>query len=98
MGSSMTAYRRREKIKTTEREKRLQRRVKELSTLYEISKLLTSAMGLDEILSLIVETTAETLGVKACSLRLLNEKTGEMVLKAAYGLSQDYMRKGQVFA
>lgn len=94
----MAIYRRKNRLKTTEREKRLQRRIKELTALYEVSKLLTSAMELDEILNLIVETTAKTLGVKACSLRLLDEKTGEMVLKAAYGLSENYIRKGQVFA
>lgn len=85
-------------LKTTEREKRLQRRIKELSTLYEISKLLTSAMELNEVLNLIVKTTAQTINVKACGLRLLDENTGEMVLKAAYGLSQDYILKGRIFA
>ncbi len=84
-------------LRTTDREKRLQKRVKELSTLYEISKLLTSAMELNEVLNLIVKTTAQTINVKACGLRLLDENTGEMVLKAAYGLSQDYIRKGRVF-
>lgn len=88
----------RRSLKTTEREKRLQKRVKELSTLYEISKLLTSAMELNEVLNLIVKTTAQTINVKACGLRLLDENTGEMVLKAAYGLSQEYIRKGRVFA
>jgi len=86
------------RLKTTDREKRLQKRIRELSTLYEISKLLTSTMDLNEVLNLIVKTTAKTIGVKACGLRLINEKTGEMVLKAAYGLSEEYIRKGQVFA
>ncbi len=85
-------------FKTTQREKRLQKRIKELTTLYEVSKLLTSTLDLNEILNLIVKTTANHVGVKACSVRLLNEKTGEMVLKAAYGLSDEYIQKGQVFA
>jgi len=80
------------------REKRLRKRIKELSTLYEISKLLTSAMELDDVLDLIVEITAKTVGVKACGVRLLDEKTGEMVLKAVYGLSQEYILKGRIFA
>jgi len=86
------------RFKITDREKRLQKRIRELSTLYEVSKLLTTTMELDQILKLIVKTTANTIGVKACSLRLLNEKTGEMILKAAYGLSEEYTLKGQVFA
>ncbi|MGB9595894.1 MAG: PP2C family protein-serine/threonine phosphatase, partial [Candidatus Poribacteria bacterium] len=85
-------------FKTTQREKRLQKRIRELTTLYEVSKLLTSTMDLNEVLNLIVKTTAKHVGVKACSVRLLNEKTGEMVLKAAYGLSDEYIQKGQVFA
>lgn len=85
-------------FKTTQREKRLQKRIRELTTLYEVSKLLTSTLDLNEVLNLIVKTTANHVGVKACSVRLLNEKTGEMVLKAAYGLSEEYMQKGQVFA
>lgn len=85
-------------LRTTEREKRLQKRIKELTALYEISKLLTSAMELNEVLNLIVKTTAQMINVKACGLRLLDENTGEMVLKAVYGLSQDYINKGRIFA
>ncbi len=85
-------------LKTTGREQRLQRRLNELSALYEISKLLTSALDLDEVLNLIVKTTANIVGVKACGLRLLNKDTGEMVLRAAHGLSQEYIHKGRVFA
>ena len=81
----------------TAREKHLQRRIKELTTLYEVSKILTSALSLDKALKAVVETTARMMGVKACGLRLLNESTGEMVLKAVYGLSQEYIHKGRVF-
>ncbi len=70
--------------KTTQREMRLQKRIKELSTLYEVSKILTSAMDLDKALELIVRTTANMMGVKACGLRLLDRSSGEMVLKAVY--------------
>ena len=80
----------------TEREKHLQMRIKELTTLYEVSKILTSALSLDKALKAVVETTARMMGVKACGLRLLDESTGEMVLKAVYGLSQEYIHKGRV--
>lgn len=85
-------------IRTTEYEKRLQKRIKELSILYEISKLLTSSMELDEVLNKIVEITAKTIGVKACGVRLLDQETGEMVLKAVYGLSEEYINKGKIYA
>ena len=68
------------RFKITDREKRLQKRIRELSTLYEVSKLLTTTMELDQILKLIVKTTANTIGVKACSLRLLNEKSDDTTI------------------
>jgi sigma-B regulation protein RsbU (phosphoserine phosphatase) len=80
-----------------EREKCLQKKIRELSTLYEVSKILTSALDLDAALKLIVKTTASMMGVKACGLRLLDKSSGEMVLKAVYGLSQEYIHKGRVF-
>ena len=82
---------------TTEREKHLQQRIKELSTLYEVSKILISALELSKALKIIVRTTANMMDVKACGLRLLDKSTGEMVLKSVYGLSQDYIHKGRVF-
>ena len=78
-------------------ERHLQKRIKELSTLYEVSKILTSALDLNKALDLIVTTTANMMEVKACGLRLLDKSTGEMVLKAVHGLSQEYINKGSVF-
>ena len=84
--------------KITKREIRLEKRIKELSILYEISKILTSALELDRALELIVKATAKGMGVKACGLRLFDEDTGEMRLKAVHGLSREYIDKGRVFA
>ena len=75
-------------------ERHLQKRIKELSTLYEVSKILTSALDLNKALDLIVTTTANMMEVKACGLRLLDKSTGEMVLKAVHGLSQEYINQG----
>lgn len=86
-----------EKLELSDREKELQQRIKELSTLYEVNKVLAATLELDEALKLIVETTANMMEVKACGLRLLDKLTGEMVLKAVYGLSQKYIDKGRVF-
>ena len=83
--------------KATKREIRLEKRVKELSILYEVSKIFTSALELDRALKLIVKATVKGMGVKACGLRLLDEDTGEMQLKAVHGLSQKYIDKGRVF-
>jgi len=81
----------------TKREKRLEQEIKELSILYDVSKILASALELDKALDLIVKSTAKRMGVKACGLRLFDEGTGEMRLQAVYGLSKEYMNKGRVF-
>lgn len=74
----------------------LKERVEELTLLSETSRLLVSNLHPDEVLSNIVRTMARVMRVKACSLRLLNEDGDELVVKATYGLSPDYLRKGPV--
>ena len=71
----------------------------QLSALDTISHLLTASnFDLDRLLNEICQITAQTLQVKACAIRLLDELTGEMVLRAAYGLSPQYLNKGPVIA
>lgn len=74
----------------------LQERVGELTLLSETSRLLSSTMDPDAVLQNIVRTMAEVMQVKACSLRLLNPKADELVVKAAHGLSSSYLKKGPV--
>ena len=70
-----------------------------LGALDAISHLLTSTLfDLDTLLEEIVRITAQKLGVKACAIRLLDEESGKMVLKAVYGLSEQYLSKGPVIA
>jgi len=76
----------------------LRERIDELTFLSETSRLLSSSLDPDAVLHNIVRTMAQVMGVKACSLRLLNDATGELVIKAAYGLSPSYLRKGPVIA
>ncbi|MEE8350166.1 MAG: PAS domain S-box protein [Acidobacteriota bacterium] len=71
----------------------------ELSTLDIISHLLTTSnFNLDVLLNDIVQVAAQKLHVKACAIRLLDEKTGELVLKGVYGLGAQYLDKGPVIA
>jgi sigma-B regulation protein RsbU (phosphoserine phosphatase) len=74
----------------------LREHIDELSFLSETSRLLSSSLDPDASLDNIVRTMAQVMHVKACSLRLLNEATGELEMKAAYGLSPSYLRKGPV--
>ena len=61
-------------------------KIKELATLYEVSKLLASVLSLSKASNLTVKTTARMMRVKACNIRLFGKAAGEMVLKAVYGL------------
>jgi len=71
----------------------------QLSVLDATSHLLTASnFDLDMLLEEIVRLTVEKLRVKACAIRLLNEETEEMVLRAVNGLSPEYLDKGPVIA
>ena len=71
----------------------------QLTVLDFISNLLTeSSFDLQPLLDEIVRVAAETMHMKACTIRLLESDTGEMKLKAAHGLSGEYLSKGPVIA
>ncbi len=55
--------------------------------------ILSSSSGQD-ILQQLVRRTAQALGAKGASLRLIDEKTGRLELAAAFGLSDQYLNKG----
>jgi len=71
-------------------------KVQYYNTLYQITKTITSTLDLEEALKLIVEQTAKAMNVKACSIRLLEEDKKTLRISAAYGLSEDYLKKGPV--
>ena len=65
---------------------------------FETSQAILSSASLPEILRLLVQRTAEALGAKGGSLRLLDEQTHHLQLAAAYGLSRRYLEKGPLHA
>ncbi|MDP6381438.1 MAG: GAF domain-containing protein, partial [Phycisphaerae bacterium] len=74
----------------------LEKRIEELVALSETSNLLASTLDPDTLLDTIVETMAKAMHVKACSMRLLTETGDELAIKAAFGMSSTYLRKGPV--
>jgi len=68
----------------------------EVNALVRISRSINSSLSLDEVLRMIVENAAKVLGMKAASLRLLDEERKTLEVKAAYGLSKAYLEKGSV--
>jgi GAF domain-containing protein len=49
---------------------------------------------LDTVLDLIVSKLPEVMNLKACTIRLIESEKGQMELRAAYGLSRDYLERG----
>jgi signal transduction histidine kinase len=65
-------------------------------TFKDISKSVHSSTRVEEVLHLAVRKTTEALNARGSILRILNLKTGELELNAAYGLSERYLSKGHV--
>ena len=78
------------------RNAQVQRQVRELSTLRHVASLLTSTTELQERLDLLTRITTETLGVKGCLIRLLDDDGDELIVKSVHNLSLAYLQKGPV--
>lgn len=71
-----------------------QRQLKYFKAVCDISKSISATRQLDTILDFIVETMPTVMDVKACTIRLIEPSKGKLELKAAYGLSDAYLKRG----
>jgi len=76
-----------------ERARRSISRARQLEAISKVSQTITSNLYLEDILKLIVTVTAEIMDSKVCALMLLDEKTGELILKATQSMSEAYNTK-----
>ncbi len=74
----------------------LRRRATEFQTLYGVAQTVSSSLRLEAVLNLIVQSAMQVMAVKACSLRLLTDDKERLELRAADGLSEDYLKKGPI--
>ena len=72
---------------------RIRRQLADLTTVHELADLLSGTRDLQEILDRTVKRVVEVMPVKACGICLLNEDTGELVIKAVCNLSDEYLKK-----
>ncbi len=72
--------------------------LKQFRALHEVARAFLSTRGSSELVDLVAAEAREATGVRGCSLRLVNETTGELDLAAACGLSDAFLAKGQVHA
>lgn len=71
----------------------LKRKADELSALFNISKIITGTLNLEDVLRQIVEEASRLMNTKICSLMLLNDEGTELAIKAVHGGSEDYVQK-----
>lgn len=64
-----------------------------LGALNEVSKTITKSPYLEEILQLLVHLTAQQFNYRVCTVRLLDEKRGELVLRATQAPAKAYQKK-----
>ena len=64
----------------------------------EVIKTITSNHNLDEVFELIVRKVPEIFDVEAATIRLLDDAGKNLILKAAHGLSSDYLDRGTIDA
>jgi signal transduction histidine kinase len=66
--------------------------------LRDVSESVHSGSHVKDVLDTLVKKSAEMLGAKGCMIRILNSKTQELDLCAAYGLSDQYISKGPILS
>ena len=66
------------------------------TALYQAALTISSSLELDPVLQSVVKSITEAMEVKACAVRLLDPRTGQLQYSAGYGLSSNYLAKGPV--
>ena len=72
--------------------RQLERRVKELNILYNVSKSVTALLDTEELLLRIVQAGLYVTGAEEGSLLLIDRKTGDLYMRAARGLGEKFAR------
>jgi GAF domain-containing protein len=66
------------------------------TALYQAALTISSSLEPDEVLQSVAKSITEAMQVKACAVRLLDSRTGQLQYSAGYGLSGSYLAKGPV--
>jgi sigma-B regulation protein RsbU (phosphoserine phosphatase) len=75
---------------------RTKRQIEREEQIYQLTTLVAGEFSLQEVLDKLAEAAVKIVGVKACSIRLLDEDAGELKMRSTYGLSEEYRNKGIV--
>ncbi|HYO10578.1 MAG TPA: SpoIIE family protein phosphatase [Tepidisphaeraceae bacterium] len=77
-------------------EYQLRQRINELTVVYNVTMMLADTRDLQAVLQRTVQLVADVMGVKAASIRLIDQEHDELVIKAGHNLSKEYLAKGPV--
>ncbi|HUX50742.1 MAG TPA: nif-specific transcriptional activator NifA [Spirochaetia bacterium] len=70
-------------------------KVEELTLLFEISQILDQSMDLKQIIHPVLKAVADQLNMVRGTITLLNRPTGDIIIEAAYGLSESQRERGR---
>lgn len=79
-----------------DRQNDLRLRIEELTAVYNISGLLSDTTDLQDLLNKTARIVCEVMKGRACSIRMLDEASGALTIKAVHNLSMKYLTKGPV--
>jgi sigma-B regulation protein RsbU (phosphoserine phosphatase) len=74
----------------------LRQRINELTAVYGVAMMLADARDLQRVLQRTVQVVAGVMETKAASIRLYDAEKDELVIKAVYNLSPEYLNKGPI--
>jgi signal transduction histidine kinase len=80
-------------IELLEIKEKLERKIRELDVLFEITQVAASAMELDDLLVGVLARTMRATDAEAASVLLADEHTGDLTFRAAVGGEPDRVRK-----
>jgi signal transduction histidine kinase len=96
LASTINSRLRRREREVFELSENLQRAYGRLQTLYDSAQAINSTLQLEQVLDSIVRRTADAMNVRACSIRLLDETGSRLRVAAVHGLSDSYVKKGDL--
>ena len=76
--------------------KKTKKQIERDEQIYQLTTLVAGEFSLQEALDKLAEAAVKITGVKACSIRLLDEQSGDLKMRSTYGLSEKYRNKGVV--
>jgi HD-GYP domain-containing protein (c-di-GMP phosphodiesterase class II) len=80
-------------LKREETNRDLSRKINELTSLGEVTQIITDSLNIDTVLDTIVDTIGQVMGFDTCSIKLLDRRTGDLCVTVSRGLGEEYSRK-----